>query len=157
MEEKPILILTIGLPRSGKSTWARAISKKFGFPVVNPDSVRLSLHGERFLAKAEPWVWIVTHTMVESLFLAGHETVILDSTCITKRRRDEWRSKLWQCQYYSVHAKVEDCIVRAKMVNTPDLIPVIQRMARDYEAPGEDEVEWKSGQGPYFDEIDSAP
>lgn len=42
------LILTIGLPRSGKSTWA----KQQGCPVVNPDSIRLALHGKAYIQEA---------------------------------------------------------------------------------------------------------
>jgi len=38
-----ILILTVGLPRSGKSTWAA----KKGFPIVSPDAIRLAMHGMR--------------------------------------------------------------------------------------------------------------
>ena len=38
------IIVTVGLPRSGKTTWAR----EQGYPIVNPDSIRLSLHGKRF-------------------------------------------------------------------------------------------------------------
>src|SRR5690554_6874569 len=34
---KHILICTVGLPRSGKTTWAR----KQSYPIVNPDSIRL--------------------------------------------------------------------------------------------------------------------
>ncbi|KKK82651.1 hypothetical protein LCGC14_2801230, partial [marine sediment metagenome] len=46
------LILTVGLPRSGKSTWAR----KQGHPIVNPDSIRLALYGEPFIEEAEPMI-----------------------------------------------------------------------------------------------------
>ena len=35
------LIVMVGLPRSGKTTWAR----KQGYPIVNPDSIRLAFHG----------------------------------------------------------------------------------------------------------------
>ena len=87
MPEKT-LILTVGLPRSGKSSWARCQ----GYPVVNPDSIRLRLHGQVFAPQAEPFVWAVAHLMVESLFEAGHSTVILDATNISRRRRRGWRT-----------------------------------------------------------------
>lgn len=67
------LLVTVGLPRSGKSTWA----KQQGAPVVNPDAIRLALHGQAFLQEAEPLVWVMAKYMVEALFLAGHSTVIL--------------------------------------------------------------------------------
>ncbi len=82
------LIMTVGLPRSGKSTWAMAQ----GVPVVNPDAIRLACHGQRFVEQAEPLVWYLAERMVDSLFLAGHRVVILDATNITRSRRDCWIS-----------------------------------------------------------------
>ncbi|GAF94425.1 unnamed protein product, partial [marine sediment metagenome] len=62
------LILTVGLPRSGKTTWAR----KQGIPMVNPDSIRLALHGKAFIEEAEPMIWTIAKYMVRALFIAGH-------------------------------------------------------------------------------------
>jgi predicted kinase len=103
------LIMTVGLPRSGKSTWA----KKQNLPIVNPDSTRLALHGQRFTGAAEPMVWAIAHYMVESLFLAGHAIVILDATNTTKARRDEWKSKKWIRTYCISNTPIEVCIERA--------------------------------------------
>jgi hypothetical protein len=60
------LILTCGLPRSGKSTWARGQ----GVPVVNPDSVRLALHGQVYRKESENMVWAIAETMIRALFIA---------------------------------------------------------------------------------------
>lgn len=50
---KPTLVLMVGLPRSGKSTIARSGR----VPIVSPDAIRLALHGQPFIASAEPTVW----------------------------------------------------------------------------------------------------
>lgn len=123
------LILTVGLPRSGKSTWAR----KSGCPVVNPDSIRLALHGHVFLKKAEPHVWAIAHTMVEALLLTGHDAVILDATNISPHRRAEWQSPLWTCKYVCFPTSKEECIRRALDPDDfrDDLVPIIERMAKD--------------------------
>jgi predicted kinase len=84
----PRLILTVGLPRSGKTTWARAQ----GVPVASPDAISRALHGQRFIGVAEPFVWAIAKLMVRALFLAGHPTVIVDATNTTQKRRDEWKS-----------------------------------------------------------------
>lgn len=80
------LILTVGLPRSGKSTW----SMRQMVPVANPDSVRRAIHGQAFVQDSEPLVWGVVDTMIRSLFIAGHETVILDATNIDRATRRRW-------------------------------------------------------------------
>jgi predicted kinase len=120
------LILTVGLPRSGKSTWARST----GYPMVNPDSIRLALHGQAFLPSAEPLVWTLAHYMVHALFLAGHATVILDATSVTKARRDEWLDDKWTVRYRVFDTPKETCIVRA---GDGGLVLVIERMALAWE------------------------
>ncbi len=126
------LILLVGLPRSGKSTWA----KKTGYPIVNPDSVRLVLHGEAFIKSYEPAVWVLTRQMVEALFKAGHDVVILDATNINKKNREEWNATdKWNTYVKWIETYKETCIKRAKKGNREDLIPVIERMDIDFEAP----------------------
>jgi predicted kinase len=125
------LILTIGLPRSGKSTWARST----GYPVVNPDSIRLAIHGKAFDQKYEGKVWDTTRIMVKSLFIAGHETVILDATNVTAQRRVEWLSANYDVKYKIFNTPLEVCIERAKLSNTEYLIPVIARMHKQWEYP----------------------
>ena len=126
-----VLLLTIGLPRSGKSTWARAT----GYPVVNPDSIRLALHGQDFYAPAEPMVWAMARLMVSALFKAGHKVVVLDATNITEQRRREWHSKDWNYGYVCFRTEKEECIRRARSLEQFDLIEIIERMARDLEWP----------------------
>lgn len=122
------LYMTIGLPRSGKSTWAR----QQGWPIVNPDSIRLALHGERFIAQAEPHVWAIAKTMVRALFLAGHDKVILDATGGTRVRRDEWNSIDWANWYVVFTADKEECIRRARVIDDEYIVPVIERMADQF-------------------------
>lgn len=134
------LILTVGLPQSGKSTWAR----QQGHPIVNPDSIRLSLHGQPFIGLAEPFVWAVAKCMVRSLFEAGHETVILDATNTTRKRRDEWKSSSWQREFQEFDAVSPLCIERARKTardeeHATGLIGAIERMAEAFEPVEDDE------------------
>lgn len=127
------LILTVGLPRSGKSSWARGLP----FPIVCPDAVRLALHGQRFNAKAELFVWPVVFVMAEALYLAGNMTVVVDATNVTENRRAEWKKRFPEAE---IELKVFDtspaeCKQRAINDNQPDLLPVIDRMAKDWDLP----------------------
>lgn len=135
------LILTVGLPRSGKTTWAL----KQECPVVSPDAIRLALHGRRFWEPGEKLVWAHAWTMVAALFHAGHRTVIVDATHITKKRRDFWESPgmgdhpdslIWEVHLQVIVADVEMCITRAKAQNDNEIIPIIERMAAQAEWPG---------------------
>ena len=55
--KKHLLICTMGLPRSGKSTWSKKMAQKYGIPIVCPDSIRISLYARDFIVEAEPMVW----------------------------------------------------------------------------------------------------
>jgi len=130
------LLLMMGLPRSGKST----IAKKLDFPIVNPDAIRLALHGEPFIPEAEPMVWAVAQYMVRALFIAGHTTVIIDATNTTVKRRAMWISKMWETMYFPVDTAKEECLLRARESNRFDLVEVIDRMFQQFE-PVDEEAE----------------
>ena len=81
-----ILICTVGLPRSGKSTWA----KRQGLPIVNKDSLRYAIYGQRFWAPGEHLIRSHALIMVRSLFMAGHNCVILDECNASINARLDW-------------------------------------------------------------------
>jgi predicted kinase len=118
----------VGLPRSGKST----IAQKLGYPRVEPDAIRKTMHGTPWRKNVEPMVWAIAHIMVESLFEAGHKNVILDATNHTERRRVEWESERYTIKHHEIDTKLSECIKRAKNTNKEYLIPVIERMAAQY-------------------------
>ena len=122
-----ILIVMVGLPRSGKSTWAR----KQGYPIVNRDSVRLALHGGRFIQEAEDMVSSIVKIMVKSMFLAGHNIVILDECNVNERSRGLWNcnDNLWRVKYKYIDTTKEECLRRAALTNDTEIVPVINRMA----------------------------
>ena len=130
-----ILILTVGLPRSGKSTWAR----KQEIPIVNPDSIRLALYGKPFIDEAESMVWCIAKYMVKALFLAGHDKVILDATNLTIKSRNMWKDIMWKRNYVYFDASKDDCIDRAILDNHPHLIGVIIDMNATKELDFEDD------------------
>lgn len=130
---QPVLLMTVGLPGSGKSTWAR----KTGFPVINPDSIRLALHGQAFRKESEPLVWALAHLMVQSLFLVGHKTAILDACNISEYRRREWKSPHYTLGCVLFKTPVDECIARDLGREHPVGHEVIQRMSMSLEWPTE--------------------
>lgn len=134
--EAKVLIATIGLPMSGKSTWSRTQS----YPIVCPDEIRTALHGHRFIAEAEDFVWAIAKVMVRSLFGAGHQFVILDACNATRKRRDVWQSPEWATRFKSFFESVDTCIERATAAGDGEIIPIIQRMADKLEPRADDEL-----------------
>lgn len=123
------LWMTVGLPRSGKTTSARGLK----MPIVNPDSIRIALHGQRFIGEAEPMVWAMAKYMVAALFEAGHDDVVLDATNTTIKRRDEWADKRWRRMFCPMAADETECLARAARLNDPYIVPIIEKMAAQFE------------------------
>ena len=138
MTEKPILLVLVGLPRSGKTSWARGLS----YPIVNPDSIRLAMHGQRYLDLLEPLVWLAAKWMVKSLFLAGHTHVVIDATNMTRKRRDAWQSPDWRAMFKRIETPANECLRRAEAAGDKDIIPVIMRMDGEYEPLEPDEIRY---------------
>lgn len=136
------LWMTVGLPRSGKTTSARGMK----MPIVNPDSIRIALHGQRFIGEAEPMVWAIARYMVAALFEAGHDDVVLDATNTTVKRRDEWVDKRWRRMFVPMAADETECLARAARLNDSYIVPIIEKMAAQYEHPTSEEIrEWEKG------------
>lgn len=130
------LLLTVGLPRSGKTTWAM---EQRGVPVVCPDAIRYALHGQRFQALAEPFVWAIALVMVRALF-AYHDTVIVDATHTTRKRREFWKSDEWDREYVTDFGDFALCMERALAEGDSTILPVIERMHEQWEPIGQDET-----------------
>jgi predicted kinase len=103
------LLMTVGLPRSGKSTWVKAQN----CPIVNNDAIRLALHGKDFVQEAEDMVHAIAVYMVKALFLAGHNTVVLDETNMNIETRALWKSPQWKRRYQYFDTPPELCKMRA--------------------------------------------
>ena len=132
----PILHVMIGLPRSGKSTYARSL----GIPMVEVDAIRKALTGQDFCPDAEMMVWSITKTMVNALFLAGHTEVVLDEAynCMASYR-ELWPANGeligYEVVYHLVPTSREVCIERAIQEGNYTLAHVINRLAREWDYP----------------------
>lgn len=135
-----ILICTVGLPRSGKSTWSRRESKARGCPIVAPDAIRLAIHNQPFLSQTEPLVWAIAELMVRALFRAGHPLVIVDDCNISKASRTRWMKSDWDTFWKVFGTSEQDCLKRAQ--HDSQLQLVIRGMARAYETISGDEKPW---------------
>jgi len=118
------IILLIGLPRSGKSTW----SVKQSLPIISKDAIRLALHGKPYDAWVEPLISGLTPLFVDVMFQAGHDTIILDECNVTPYHRDKWKDRGYTVKYKIFDTSPDVCKQRAIATDQPGLIPVIDSM-----------------------------
>jgi len=130
-----------GLPRSGKSTWIK--SNKTNEVIISADDIRYLVYGQRFWGDGEPLMWSIRGMMLEYLMQQG-VNIIIDETNTTKERRKPI-IKLAKKYGYSIIGNVVEgasekvCIIRAEKEGQTDLIPIIQRMAKQFELPEKSE------------------
>lgn len=154
--ESGTLFFTIGLPRSGKSTFAKdwmvgryrilennkyvklmdyqigivdVMNPHLGRAVVNADTIRLNLYGQRFCDVGEPFVHAVKDCMIRSLLNYGHD-VLVDGTHTSEYSRKALYKIDPNAQYVLIDTPAATCKERAIECGQEDLLPVIDRMSK---------------------------
>ncbi len=124
-----LLIVLVGLPRSGKSTWAM----DHILPVVSPDAIRATLRASGTPVVPKEMIDHMATFMVRSLFLAGHKRVIVDDPNTTRKLRERWYPKAdnptWEVVFQHIYTGMDVCIGRAER----DHIPVIRQFEDEFE------------------------
>lgn len=134
------LIVTVGLPRSGKTTGR----KKYPTAAyVNRDSIRLAATGHVFRQESETIVTAIEEQMVRSLMLAETETIYVDATNTIPSFRNKWRKLASQYRYKIVFecfkTPFDECCFRAGLDKRLDLIPIITKMSQYCTFPTEEQ------------------
>lgn len=139
INRKPRLYFTIGLQRSGKSTyctrWAQNLEMPGdGYPraIVCADAIRLAHHGQRYIRKPEPFIFMFDTLMIESLLERGHD-VIADETATTEESIRRILSIDINAQHIVIDTPPSVCVERAIATNQQDLIPVIERVSKQFD------------------------
>lgn len=141
MLNENVLVMMVGLSRSGKSTFCK--ENLLHYPIVNQDSIRLALHGKKFDLTYEKEVLHITKVMIKSLFFAGHKIVILDRMNPTIKSRNKWKSELWKRYFIEINTSKEECLRRAEENEEFELIKVINQISNFYQSVQDEEYDIK--------------
>jgi len=113
----------VGLPGSGKSTWAA----EQGIGVLSSDAVRALLTGTEQNQEANSLVFQTLRFLLKMRVLAGVPSTIIDATSLTAKERRTW-TRL---------AKSLDCSPEAVFFDTPVAICKARNTARSRVVPDE--------------------
>lgn len=143
MERKPLLIVMVGLPGSGKSTKAKEIEEKYGFKVFSSDKIRGELYGDENCQADPSRVFGTLYNRMNRALQKG-EDCILDATNANRKDRKGVFRQIRDVGNYDVVAyvvttNIDECIRRdagRDRVVGPD---VVKRYADKFKMPSEDE------------------
>lgn len=134
------VILTVGLPRAGKTSWANMQR----FAVISVEAAKIVVAGPgRLSAEAANRVHFFMMKMLRVLLLA-QDTVVVDWTFHTAESRARWRSKHWQTYYKVFEASLEQCLERSVVAEGLDIAEVIRDFHDEFEplSKAEKACEW---------------
>lgn len=110
------LTITIGLPASGKSTWAESVRAQFPdrVRIVNRDDIR-TMTGARFEDNDEPSVARIRDEIIDEFLVHGYDVICSDTNISPKvRRRLAGLAKHRKADYSEVvfNTSLDVCLAR---------------------------------------------
>lgn len=134
------LIIMVGLPASGKSTYLKRMYK--GYTVISTDSIRKEVHGQEECQDKAQQIFNLAYYRIEKA-LSNNENVVFDATNLRARNRKYLckRFRLFTNDIVAeyINTPVNECIARDKQRSRTVGAEVIQRMAQTMSEPRLDE------------------
>lgn len=137
-DKKPIMIMMVGLPASGKSTYAKELAKEIDAQICSSDEIRKELYGDENSQKNNKRVFSVLHSRVKE-HLKNGVNVIYDATSINSAGRKSFLLELnnipciKRCVVMATSFK-ECCKMNEKRNRTVPF-DVIKRMRANFSTP----------------------
>ncbi len=159
----PYFVMMVGLPGSGKSTYAKELADKISAVVCSSDAIRQELCGDENLQNKNEDVFRVLHRRIKEYLRKG-TNVIYDATNINSKRRRTFLAELRNISC------IKECVIIAipfdeccEQNNSRDrVVPyeVISRMYKNWNTPywfeGWDEIKIKTKEK-YYEILDLIP
>ena len=139
------VILTVGLPASGKTTWAREYQKENPNTVlINKDELRSMLHSGVHSKGREEFILAVRDFIIKKAVDEGHDVIVHDTNLHSKHKNQIWKVVADKATVETrdfTDVSVEECIKRdagrVGMVGAK----VIKQMYRQYLRPEPPKIE----------------
>lgn len=135
---KPVFIMLVGLPGSGKSMFANEL-EAIGFSVHSSDKIREELFGSAEVQSDNDKVFKIIYKRIKCDLKNG-KSAVMDATNISSKRRRAFLSEISKIECYKTCIVIATTIERCKKNNkkrerkVPEY--VIDRMYHNFEFPG---------------------
>lgn len=135
---KPTFTMMVGLPGSGKSTYARELAERTNAEICSSDAIREELTGDINSQTSNEEVFKLLHKRIKE-HLANGKSVIYDATNINSKRRRAFLSELKNIPCYKdcviIAVPFEECCKRNESRERTIPTEVIERMYKNWNTP----------------------
>lgn len=132
--------IMVGVPGSGKSTYAEKLSKETGAVIISSDNIREELYGDAAIQGDNGKVFGMYYYRAKCLLLEGKD-IILDATNLTKKDRKNIYNRFGNSYHYEAFVcAVPKEVAKERNANRERVVPeeVIDRMYDRFTFPYED-------------------
>lgn len=155
--DKPVFVITVGLPASGKSTYANKLAEEINATIFSSDKLREELFGDVNEQAKNVKLFQELHKRIKDCLKSG-KSAIMDSTSISSKRRRSFLEELNKIDCYKqcivMATPYEQCLENNAMRDRKVPVEVIDRMYRSWNTPywfeGWDAIEiiyWDNSEG----------
>lgn len=143
MERKPILVVMVGIPGSGKSTIANELSKQYGMRVFSSDKIREEFYGDANIQGDAMKVFGTLYYRMSKALQSGQDC-IFDATNVNKKDRSGVFKRIhcdteYDVVAYVVMTNVDECIRRDALRDRHATEAVIQKFVNKFTMPSAEE------------------
>lgn len=136
----PVMYMLVGLPGSGKSTYAKIIAKKSNSVIYSSDAIREELYGSEEIQGDSQTVFQMLHSCIKDE-LRNNVNVIYDACNISYKRRMGFLQELKKIPCYKVCIFIAtpycECIKNNENRERCVPVSVIDRMYKHFDVPCE--------------------
>lgn len=141
--DNPTLFILIGVPGSGKSTYAEELYEKseHGIALVSSDQIRKSLYGNENCQDNPKKVFAIAHQAIIDQLIRGYD-VIFDATNIYAKDRMGLIRRVCfevkkEVRFVAIYfdTSIETCITRQELRERKVPTKVIEKMGRQMKKP----------------------
>lgn len=153
MDSIPIFIMLVGLPASGKSTYAQELAKEYNSTVFSSDALRAELWGDESIQGDNTKLFTELHRRIKDCLREGNSATY-DATNINYKQRMAFLAELKNIPCFKrcivMATPYEECLKRNAQRERKVPVHVIERMYRQFDIPwyheGWDDIEVEYGE-----------